>query len=196
MNYQATITVNGQRVQTLADILPATTPIRMLIVGKVPAPISVAAGHYFQGRQGRMFWDWLQEYGLLSVPPGKFPDEVLLDHGYGLTDIVKVPREYRMEPDNREYRAGLDRILGLVHSLQPRVTLLVYKGVLDKILELAFGVKQKSTYGFNPSVEPMFKCKVFAFPMPGTPCTAEQADRAMRELQAFLTDSPAHPFSR
>jgi mismatch-specific thymine-DNA glycosylase len=188
MNYQTTSIVDGHRVQTLADILPATGPMKMLIIAKTPAPVSVAAGHYFQGRQGQMFWNRLQDYGLLSVPPDTYPDEVLLDHGYGLTDVVKVPREYGMEPSDREYRAGLDRILGLMSNLQPRVTMFVYKGVLDQILKLPYGQKKKSVYGFNQALEGIFKCKVFAFPMPGTPCTAEQARRAMLDLQATLGD--------
>lgn len=188
MNYQKTLLINGQPVLTLADILPEAGPLKMLIIAKTPAPVSVAAGHYFQGRQGQMFWQRLQDYGLLTVPPGQQPDEVLLAHGYGLTDIAKAPRPFGVEPSAVEYRAGLDRILTLIATLQPRVTLFVYKGVLDNILKLAFGVQRKAGYGFNLDLEPRFKCGVFVFPMPGTPCTAEQAKAAMLALQARLTD--------
>ncbi len=188
MNYQTTLLIDGQPVQTLADILPEAGPMIMLIIAKTPAPVSVAAGHYFQGRQGQMFWNRLKEYGLLTVPDSVQPDEVLLAHGYGLTDIAKAPREFGIEPSAAEYRAGLDRILGLVATLRPRVTLFVYKGVLDNILKLAFNVQRKADYGFNPDLEPRFQCGVFAFPMPGTPATKEQARTAMLALQARLAD--------
>ena len=186
MDFKTTIVIDGQPVATLADILPDAGPMQMLIIAKTPAPVSVAAGHYFQGRHGQLFWNRLKEYGLLTVPDGTQPDEVLLAHGYGLTDIAKAPREFGIEPSAAEYRAGLNRILGLIRTLQPRVTLFVYKGVLDNILKQAFGMRQKAGYGFNRDLEARFQCGVFAFPMPGTPAKATPAKLAMQELQARL----------
>src|SRR3989304_4445702 len=106
--------VDGHEVRTLRDILPNTPGLKALFVGKTPAPVSVAAGHYFQGRQGHMFLSRLKKYGLLK-PTTRFEDDSFLDHGYGLTDIVKVPRAYGSEPSSGEYAGGIDRILGLVH---------------------------------------------------------------------------------
>src|SRR5207302_1843191 len=131
--------VNGKQVVTLADILPNDGSLRMLVVAKTPAPKSVEAGHYFQGKQGQMFWNRLREYGLLRSSPGRFEDEMLLDHGFGLTDIVKVPRSYGNEPSDEEYRLGVSRILALIERLSPTVLMFVYKRVLDQILEIQFG---------------------------------------------------------
>jgi hypothetical protein len=39
MSYQIEINVNNKLVKTLADILPETGPIKLLIIGKTPAPI-------------------------------------------------------------------------------------------------------------------------------------------------------------
>jgi G:T/U-mismatch repair DNA glycosylase len=156
-------------VVTLADILPAAGPMKMLMVAKTPAWVSVDVGHYFQGRQGRMFWNRLTEYGLLDVPSGTFEDEALLGHSYGVTDIVKVPRNYGNEPSDDEYREGLQRILELVAQLEPQVLLFVYKRVLDQILRLSFGQREKARYGFNDDLNERFDSRVFVFPMPGTP---------------------------
>ena len=164
----------------------------MLFVAKVPTPRSVNAGHYFQGRQGQMFWNRLREYGLL-IPTTEFEDDSLLDHGYGLTDIVKVPRDYDDEPSNAEYREGLHRILDLFRLHRPNVVVFVYKKVLDQILRFGFGISAKSSYGFNPFLETQFGTRVFAFPLPGTPCKAAQAVVAMQELRQMcgLNDASA-----
>jgi uracil-DNA glycosylase len=175
------ITVDGRSVRTLRDILPEKPGLQVLFVAKTPAPQSVKAGHYFQGRQGQMFWNLLREYGVLT-PTTEFQDDSLLDHEYGLTDIVKVPRAFGNEPSDAEYRAGLERILGLIRVHRPKVVVFVYKRVLDQILRLGFGISAKATYGFNPAVGAHLGTGVFAFPLPGTPCTAAQAIVAMNEL--------------
>jgi G:T/U-mismatch repair DNA glycosylase len=186
VSHQVTIRVGGRDVVTLGDILPAEGPMKMLMIAKTPALASVDAGHYFQGRQGRMFWNRLSDHGLLNVLPPTFEDDALLDHGYGLTDIVKVPRDYGNEPSDDEYRDGLQRILDLVEELEPQVLLFVYKRVLDQILRLSFNRREKSTYGFNDDLNERFDSRVFVFPMPGTPCTSAQAITAMTELAQLL----------
>lgn len=189
MSHQVTIRVGDRDVATLADILPKGGPMKMLMIGKTPAMASVDAGHYFQGRQGRMFWNRLTDYGLFDVPPGTFEDDALLAHGYGLTDIVKAPRNYGDEPSDDEYRAGLQRILVLVGELEPRILVFVYKRVLDQILRLSFDRRAKARYGFNDELNGFFDSRVFVFPMPGTPCTSGEAIRAMTELsQAVRVD--------
>ncbi len=179
---RVTMTVGGQDVQTLRDILPTRPGLEVLFVAKTPAPVSVAAGHYFQGAQGRMFWNRLKEYGLFN-PTTPFEDDSLLDHGFGMTDIVKVPRAYGSEPSSEEYVAGMDRILELIRVHHPRVVAFVYKRVLDNLLRYRFGLPEKSEYGFNAGLNFHFSdAQVFAFPLPGTPCTAAKAATAMREF--------------
>jgi G:T/U-mismatch repair DNA glycosylase len=188
VSHIATVRVEGREVPTLSDILPTAGPMKMLIVAKTPAPISVEAGHYFQGRQGRMFWNRLHDYGLLTTPPGAYEDDFLLEHGYGLTDIVKAPRSYGSEPSDEEYREGLERILELVAHLQPAVVMFVYKRVLDQISRLSFSRREKSQYGFNASLDPLLGSRAFVFPMPGTHCTRAEADIAMTSLADALAD--------
>ena len=184
--HQIIIQRDGVQITTLADILPEKPGLRILFVAKTPAPISVEAGHYFQGRQGTAFWNMLQRYGLLKVPPGQFQDECLLQHGYGLTDIVKVPRAYGNEPDDSEYAEGRERILNLIALHRPKATIFVYKGVLSQLLRDRGKRTRPSSYGFNPELEARFGCKVFVFPMPGTQCNKTQAIAAMKALCGVL----------
>lgn len=185
MNYKIEIIVEGEKHFTLADILPEKPPTKILFIAKTPAPVSVAAGHYFQGRQGTMFWNKLSEYNILKASYGKYPDECLLDYNYGITDIVKKPRGYGNEPSDEEYREGLERINNLIQLLKPKVIVFVYKRVLDKIMKLNFDNSEKANYGFNSQFDNFFNSKVFVFPMPGTPCTKMQAIKAMTELKEF-----------
>jgi TDG/mug DNA glycosylase family protein len=185
---QAYVSVEGQEILTLRDILPATSSLLALFVAKTPAMSSVEAGHYFQGQHGTNFWNSLKKYGLLNSTTG-FEDDLLLENGYGLTDIVKVPRPFRKEPSLQEYRDGLPRILGLIRTHDPKVVVFVYKGVLDEIIRLQFGRKQKSVYGFNKDLKNDFRARVFAFPLPGVgPCTSAQISRAMEELRHCLQE--------
>ena len=193
MHHRTTLEVNGCIITTLRDILPTSGPMKMLIIGKTPAPVSVAAGHYFQGRQGQAFWRMLKQYELLRVPRGKFEDEVLLDHGYGITDIAKAPREFGNEPSDDEYREGFARIRDFARRLRPHILLFVYKRVLDETIRHGHGPGPRSVYGFNKELDALFGSRVFAFPMPGTPCTKETARRVMRELRSELDGcSPSH----
>jgi mismatch-specific thymine-DNA glycosylase len=185
---QAVVSVRGQEVLTLRDILPPAprTRLRLLFVAKTPAPESVAAGHYFQGRHGANFWSALKAYDLLKATT-QFEDDSLLDHGFGLTDIVKVPRAFGTEPSAMEYKVGSSRILELIRRHHPRVVVFVYKRVLDKILHSELGRKSVSTYGFNPDLEGDFGARVFALPLPGVGgCTTAQIRVAMEELRDDL----------
>ena len=185
-NYRTTINIAGIEYQTLVDILPESGNLEILFIAKTPAPVSVTAGHYFQGKQGSMFWNKLSESNILKIPSGKYADECLLENGFGITDIVKLPRAYGNEPSEDEYLSGMERIFNIIKSHQPKVLIFVYKKVLDNIVRLSFGIKEKSQYGFNPKLEEFFHSKVFVFPMPGTPCTKATAELSMNELKNFL----------
>lgn len=185
-NFRTVVSIDGIQFDTLADILPSEGNLDILFIAKTPAKLSVEIGHYFQGKQGIMFWNRLSEYNILKVPQGVFADERLLINKYGITDIVKVPRNYGNEPSDEEYRSGLQRILTVIERFKPKVIVFVYKKVVDNIIRLNFGLKLKSSYGFNLQLENYFDSKVFVFPMPGTPCNTKDAIKAMTDLKMFL----------
>ena len=124
--------IEGRKVRTLRDILPETPGLRALFVAKTPAPASVEAGHYFQGRQGKLFWGQLKKYGILCQRTA-FEDDALLGQGFGITDIAKKPRPYRDEPSSKEYADGVSRIVNLIKLHKPTVVIFVYKRVLDNL---------------------------------------------------------------
>ncbi len=79
----------GTTVETLADIPPR--PGGVVLVGINLAPISVAAGHYYQGRIGKRLWRRLERLGMLDKPQAGAEDEAFARAGHGLTDLVKRP---------------------------------------------------------------------------------------------------------
>jgi len=103
----------------------------------------VKAGHYFQGKHGRMFWNKLLKYKILTIRPGTFDDENLIENNFGLIDIVKVPRDYGSEPSKAEYKSGLQQIQVTILRYRPKVSVFVYKRVLDNLLKFGFNTPLK-----------------------------------------------------
>ena len=186
MDHSVEMQVDGQSVVTLADIVPARGPLRVLFIGKTPSPVSVEAGHYYQGRMGKGLWKRLDEYGLLHAGAGEFGDDLLLANGFGMTDLCKVPRPFGDEPTEREYVEGWERVSGVITLTRPRILTFVYKGALDKVLKYSFGWDHKSEYGFNDDLMRTFGRRVFAFPLPGVACTLRESKRHLGDLAAAL----------
>src|SRR4051812_50115527 len=102
-SHRVILEIDGVPVDPLADLPPLRD--RLLFVGLNPSPVSVEAGHYFQGRLGRAFWGRLMVAGIL---PGDTPietaDDALAGLRHGMTDPPKGPR-----PRRQAARAGLPR---------------------------------------------------------------------------------------
>jgi hypothetical protein len=187
------IWTEGELKKTLLDVLPDNGPLKLLIIGKTPAPVSVETSHYFQGRSGKKFWNLLKKYHILkdteslSLPPDTFEDDILSLQNYGITDIVKDSHEPGSEPLKHEYLSGWARVETIIETHKPEIILFPYKGALDKILRFQYERKEKAEYGFNQDLESIFGRKVFAMPLPGVGgVTSEEIDRYMMDLQREL----------
>jgi TDG/mug DNA glycosylase family protein len=65
----------GQRVQTLEDLLrPALSTV---CVGINPSLVSVEAGHYYQGRLGKLFFSRLRRVAVLPAVLDGYEDDAL-----------------------------------------------------------------------------------------------------------------------
>jgi TDG/mug DNA glycosylase family protein len=115
----------GPGERTLPDRPPS--PGGVLLVGINPAPVSVAAGHYYQGRLGRRLWRRLQQLGLLdSTVPGA-EDDAFVAAGNGLTDLVKRPTASADLLSPEELRAGTEILRGKIRDWRPRVVLFAFR---------------------------------------------------------------------
>lgn len=93
----------GEETETLADLL--RPGLRGVVVGINPAPPSVAAGHYYQGRLGQNFFRRLEGAGVLPAGDG-FEDDRAFEAGVGFTDVVKRPSVGADEVSSEELSHG------------------------------------------------------------------------------------------
>jgi len=86
---RVTIQADGRRVETLAELL--RPGLRAVFVGLNPSPVSVAAGHYFQGPLGRRLWQRLEQSAIVRDLPAGSEDDEAFRQGIGFADVVRVP---------------------------------------------------------------------------------------------------------
>jgi uracil DNA glycosylase superfamily protein len=77
-------------------------PGGVLLVGINPAPVSVLAGHYYQGAHGKRLWKRLARLGLLAGAVEGNEDDAFVAAGNGLTDLVKRPSKAAAEVSPEE----------------------------------------------------------------------------------------------
>jgi TDG/mug DNA glycosylase family protein len=129
----------GEQVETLEDLL--RPGIRAIVVGINPAPVSVAAGHYYQGKLGQAFFGRLRRTGLLRAHAG-WEDDIAFAAGIGFTDIVKRPSASASAIATDELNYGKSILIGKLETVQPELVLFTFKKTATVIFGSIVG------YGF------------------------------------------------
>jgi TDG/mug DNA glycosylase family protein len=123
--HRTTLVIDGVPVETLADLPPLRD--RLLFVGLNPSSVSVDAGHYFQGRLGRAFWERLMVAQILPKnTPIETADDALVAVGHGVTDLLKVPSARDTATDD-QLRAGVGPLWQKIAIWRPAAVVFVYK---------------------------------------------------------------------
>jgi TDG/mug DNA glycosylase family protein len=179
-SHRTTLVVDGRTVDTLADLPPLRD--HLLFVGLNPSPVSVEAGHYFQGRLGRAFWGRLIQTGIL---PGDTPiataDDTLVALGHGITDLHKVPSP-RDDATAATLRAGVGPLWQKVAIWRPAAVVFVWKRVAEAVAGRPLAEPWGQLEGVALSGRPCFL-------MPGPYAPRAQVDAALnfvRNLGASL----------
>ena len=97
IGYQSREDRMGSEVLTLADAWPEAA--RAAIVGLNPAPTSVEAGHYYQGRVGQSQMRRLADACLFTKSSSKYFEEAALASGVGFTDRTGAPHGRKRKGD-------------------------------------------------------------------------------------------------
>ncbi len=160
----------GQEVETLEDLL--RPGLRAVCVGINPSPVSVDAGHYYQGRLGQRFLARLRDAGLLPRASG-YEDDAAFEVGIGFTDIIKRPTPSAKSLSAREYAHGKDLLRAKLELYHPDLVIFTYKKTAQVMLGPFNG------NGFRPDLR-LAGSEVFV--MPGPYENAESAAKTMRTL--------------
>jgi hypothetical protein len=180
--HRATITLDGRTVDTLADLPPARGGL--LFVGINPSVVSVNAGHYHQGRLGRMFWRRLIVAGIL--PQGtalEVADDALVAAGHGISDLIKRPTPRDVASD-AELTAGVGPLWQKVAIWRPGAVVFVYK----RAASISAGRTLEQRWGQLPGVA-MAGRPCFLMPGPYAPAKEVAAGlNFLRNLRAALPD--------
>jgi TDG/mug DNA glycosylase family protein len=124
-SHRTSLVIDGAPIETLADLPPLRD--RLLFVGLNPSTVSVAAGHYFQGRLGQTFWRRLIVAQILPQDtPIETADDALVAAGHGVTDLLKRPSPRDTATDEM-LRAGVGPLWQKIAIWRPAAVVFVYK---------------------------------------------------------------------
>lgn len=162
----------GSPVLTLADVLPPRP--RAIMVGLNPAPPSVAAGHYYQGKVGRRLLGVLAAHELFPPSPSLYFEETALQAGVGFTDLVKRPTARAAGVGRSELAHGRQHLTNLLANLEVPLVVCVFKAAAEALLDA------KTTPG-SQDLRTAWGARVFRMPPPFMP--RDDAAAVMRTLQ-------------
>lgn len=176
IGYQAREDWMGVEVLTLADVFPPEP--RAVIVGLNPAPASVVAGHYYQGRVGQRQLRKLADAGLFALPDGEPHFEAAaLRSGVGFTDIVKRASVGEGDVAAAEITHGRSILEDKLAGLRVPLVVCVFRHPMVALLgrEGSPGMQRdRTSWGAQ------------VFRMPGPFEARESSDRVMAELISLL----------
>ncbi len=161
----------GERVTTLEDLL--RPGLRAVCVGINPAPTSVEAGHYYQGRLGQGFFARLRQAGVLPSSFDGYEDDAAFAAGIGFTDIVKRPTASAKEVKPEEFAHGRGLLEGKLGQYKPDLVIFTFK----KTAQTLFG-----SFAGNGFLAGLKLAHSEVFVMPGPYEDAGTAAATMRHL--------------
>lgn len=178
VGFQERTTWLGEDILTLADVWPEHP--RAMIVGLNPAPKSVEAGHYYQGRAGQRQLMRLVEAGAIGVSEGSHFEASALKAGIGFTDLVK--RATRSERDltaASELAHGKRELEAELTRRRIPLVICVFRHPVEALLSRAGapGVQAART-SWGAAV----------FRMPGPYAPRAEADAVMAQLPPLLEE--------
>ncbi|MBP2649885.1 MAG: mug [Firmicutes bacterium] len=129
-------------MQEVGDII--APDLKILFIGFNPGERSAQTGHHFAGHSNR-FWKLLFTSGLTPRQLKPEEDRLLLDFGYGITNIVARPSKAAAEITKDEYRQGRLILSAKLSRYQPNIACYAGIGVYKEFCGLnkvACGLQQ------------------------------------------------------
>jgi TDG/mug DNA glycosylase family protein len=108
--------IAAARNRTISDVIAPR--LRILFCGINPSLYSAAIGHHF-GRPGNRFWPTLHAAGFTDRLLSPFEDRLLLERGYGITNLVARATASADELTQSELIAGAGVLKRKARRLKP-----------------------------------------------------------------------------
>ncbi len=164
----------GEDVLTLADLLQVD--LHAVVVGINPSPVSVAAGHYYQGPVGQRFLGRLVTSGVLDLSGEGFEDDRACAQGVGFTDAVKRPTARAAGLRAGELEHGRELLEARLAAIDVPRVIFTFKKAATTLLGDFPG------HGVLPG-RSLGGAEVFV--MPGPMERTDRVERALRDLHAW-----------
>ena len=174
-NHRVTEKWMGRKVETLEDLL--RPGLRAVCVGINPSPVSVRAGHYYQGKLGQRFFERLHSCGVLRPGRGGWQDDEAFEDGLGFADIVKRPTASAKEVKPAEFEHGRQILRDKLGDHEPRLVIFSFKKTAEELFGPIAGNGFIDGLRIGPSD---------VFVMPGPYESAATAAATMRQLAGRL----------
>ena len=110
--------LEAARSKTLRDVIAPN--LRVLFCGINPGLYSAATGNHF-ARPGNRFWPALHAAGFSRRLLKPWEKDLLLESGYGLTNLVARATAEAAELEPAEFVAGRKRLAAKVRRYRPRI---------------------------------------------------------------------------
>jgi TDG/mug DNA glycosylase family protein len=117
--------------------------LRIVFVGFNPSLRSAEVGHHYASPSNR-FWTILYKAGLTDRIYLPEEDYLLLEKGYGFTNIVERPTRSAADIGRDEYRACRRELKRKIQTYQPQLVCYVGKGVYQE-----YSGKRQITWGLQ-----------------------------------------------
>jgi TDG/mug DNA glycosylase family protein len=148
-----------------------------------PSPVSVAAGHYHQGRLGRAFWGRLVAAGILPADTEiAAADDALVASGHGITDLGKhvTPRD---TASLDLLRAGVGPLWQKIALWRPAAVVFIYRRAAETAAGRALAEPWGRLDGVALAGRPCFL-------LPGPYAPRRQADEGVNFLRNLAAAFP------
>ena len=159
--------IASEVLETLPDYLQPGLDI--VFIGLNPSSISVREGHYFANPRNR-FWAALNFSGLVPVQLAAALDQQLLDHGIGLTDLIKRPTSQASGLTISDYREGAPILKAKLLDYRPAIACFHGMMCYRAYLKYAEGLQEKPELGLQRHT--IGQSRVFVVPNP-SPANAQ-----------------------
>ncbi len=117
--------IQSAQGKTIPDILGPG--LRVVFSGINPSLYSAAVGHHF-ARPGNRFWPTLHVSGFTPRQFSPFEGSLLLDLGFGITNLVDRATTAAAELQAEEFVAGGKRLMTKIHHFSP--TIIAFLGIV------------------------------------------------------------------